>query len=75
MTIELESSGIVQVDWWAVPLSLNTLPRFLYYRLPQNHSSVLNIDSRAAVLKIAHKVQILNESYTNLMELEFSEDF
>ena len=75
MTLELESSGIVEVGWWAVPLSLQSLPRKLYYRLPQNRSSVLNIDSRAAVLKIAHKVQLLNDSYSNLMELEFSENF
>lgn len=75
MTLMLESSELVEVGWWAMPLSLQSLPRRLFYRLPQNRSTVLNIDSRAAVLKIAHKVQLLNESYSNLMELEFSEDY
>ena len=69
MTLALESDNIVEVGWWAIPVSLQSLPRMLYYRLPSNRSSVLNIDSRAAVLKIAHKVQLLNESYSNLMEL------
>ena len=54
MTIALESDNIVEVGWWAIPLSLQSLPRRLYYRLPSNRTSVLNIDSRAAVLKIAH---------------------
>lgn len=69
MTLTLESGDIFELVWWTQPVSLSSLPRKFFYKLPQNQSTVINIDSRAAVLKVAYKVQLLNESFSNLLEL------
>lgn len=75
MTLTLESSDILELTYWTSSITLNSLPKRLFYKLPKETSTVINIDSKGAVLKVASKLQILDSTYTNLLELEFSEDY
>jgi hypothetical protein len=67
MILSLESSQTQQLGARITTLTLSSLPKRLYYKLPKFTSSVISIDSRGAVLMIAPRVQLLNSSYSNLL--------